>query len=133
MWTSINAFCIWTKRNFTILERRIIMLYIPKERVLEPFNLDEYLRIDQENLDLLEKIDKEAREKGEILHRYITEPYADGKAIYQIIKVNKKTVRIKVCLGIGDEWVLPMFGEECLVDRNYIEESLKRRDFWLNK
>lgn len=109
------------------------MLYIPKERVLEPFNLDEYLRIDQENLDLLEKIDKEAREKGEILHRYITEPYADGKAIYQIIKVNKKTVRIKVCLGIGDEWVLPMFGEECLVDRNYIEESLKRRDFWLNK
>ena len=77
--------------------------------------------------------DKEAREKGEILHRYITEPYADGKAIYQIIKVNKKTVRIKVCLGIGDEWVLPMFGEECLVDRNYIEESLKRRDFWLNK
>ena len=109
------------------------MLYIPKERVLEPFNLDEYLRIDQENLDLLEKIDKEAREKGEILHRYITEPYADGKAIYQIIKVNKKTVRIKVCLGIGDEWVLPMFGEECLVDRNYIEETLKRRDFWLNK
>ena len=109
------------------------MLYIPKERVVEPFNIDEYLRIDQENLDLLEKIDKEAREKGEILHRYITEPYADGKAIYQIIKVNKKTVRIKVCLGIGDEWVLPMFGKECLVSKDYVEEVLKRRDFWLNK
>ena len=109
------------------------MLYIPKERVLEPFDLDKYLKIDQENMDLLEKIDKDAREKGQILYRYITEPYADGKAIYQIVKVNKKTVRIKVCLGIGDEWITPMFGEECLVSKDYVEEALKRRDFWLNK
>lgn len=104
------------------------MIYKGKKREIEPFDLDYYLKTDEENLSLLKKIDKEAKDKGDILYRYFTEPFADGEAIYQVIKVNKKTVRIRVCLGIGDEWVIPYLGEECSISKEYVESKINHRD-----
>ena len=108
------------------------MLYNPKSRELKPFDLDEYLKIDEENTNQLIEIDKKQKENGTMLYRYISVPYADGRAYYQITKVNKKTVRIRVCLGIGDEWILPYWGEETSIPISEAETFLKQRDFWDN-
>lgn len=80
------------------------------------------------NCEQVEKIDEEAKKTGSILHRFIYEPYADGKAVYQVVKLNKKTVRLKVVKGIGDDWVLPWWGEEILLVRSLIEEKIRDKD-----
>jgi hypothetical protein len=41
------------------------------------------------NLEHLDKIDKKAKEKSEILHRYFTETVADGRAFYQVVRLKK--------------------------------------------
>lgn len=76
----------------------------------------------------LRKIDSEAKSQGTLLHRYIAEPHADGNAIYQIIRVNKKTVRIRVCTGLGDDWTIPYWGKETSIPLDYAKESINRRD-----
>lgn len=80
------------------------------------------------NCKKIEEIDLEAKNKGTILHRFIYEPIADGYAVYQIVKENKKTVRIRVCNGIGDDWQVPYWGEEATITKTYAEGSLNRRD-----
>ena len=82
----------------------------------------------EENQALLDKIDTEAKDKGELLWRYIQEPFADGYAVYQIIKVNKKTARIRWCCGLGDDWVIPYWGEEAAVDLGYVKSKVDQRD-----
>ena len=54
------------------------------------------------NMDKIEQRDKQAKEKGELVGRYIKEQIADGYAIYEIVEELKTKVRIKVCTGIGD-------------------------------
>ena len=91
-------------------------------------NIDSWTEAFDANWAQLERIDDEARKKGTILHRYITHPYADGRAVYQIVKVNKKTVRIVVCGGFGDDWILPAWGRECLIERKLAESFIQRHD-----
>lgn len=107
------------------------MIYEAKERVLEPFDVDQFLKIGDENYDNLIKIDEEAKKSGNLLYRVLFEPYADGNAAYQVIKVNKKTVKVRVCKGFGDEWVIPSFGEECLLQKDYVENVILGRDKFL--
>lgn len=101
------------------------MLYVA---IKESQEKDFLKRIDL-NLANIDVIDKEAKNKGQYLHRFVYEPYADGHAVYQIIKENKKTFRIRVCQGVGDDWVLPYWGNETLVDKDYILSNINRRDF----
>jgi len=82
----------------------------------------------KENQVLLDQIDADARAKGELLWRYIQEPFADGYAVYQIIRVNKKSVRIKVCGGLGDDWIIPYWGEEATIDIEHAQWRLQMRD-----
>lgn len=82
----------------------------------------------QHNWDQLEQIDLEAKERGELLWRYIQEPFADGYAIYQIVKVNKTTVRIQHCAGFGDDWVIPYWGAEATIDLDYAITKTQQRD-----
>ena len=103
------------------------MLYTP----IENPNLGWKERFDQ-NWEKLEKCDKEAAAKSELVGRYITEPFADSSAVYQIIKENKKTVRIHVCTGIGDDWVIPYWGKEATVDKEYVLKKIKQREFLEN-
>lgn len=49
---------------------------------------------------------------GTLLGRIIRQPMGDGQAVYQIIKLNKRTARIRACDGLGDDWVLPVWGVE---------------------
>jgi len=82
----------------------------------------------EDNYAQLERIDTEAKERGELLWRYIQEGYADGHAIYQIIRVNKTSVRIHHCFGFGDDWMIPYWGEEASVNIEYAETSVQSRD-----
>lgn len=104
-------------------------MYKPREiRWTEEFD---YGTVDiNYNWSQLEKQNKEAKEAGVLKGRYIKEPYADGFAVYEIIRENKKTVRIKACTGIGDDWVIPMWGEEATVSKEYVLNSIKRDEFF---
>ena len=64
------------------------------------------IEIWEANMRKVKEADKKAKEKGKLVGRYIDEPYADGAAIYKIIRENKNTVRIKVVVDIGDDWVI---------------------------
>lgn len=103
------------------------MLYTPIE--VNEYNFEDVWR---KNTQQLEECDQKAKKEGILVGRYISEPYADGQAVYQIIRENKKTVRIKVCTGIGDDWILPYWGEEATIDKNYVIKKLEFRDH-LNK
>lgn len=61
--------------------------------------------------------------------RYLNFPCADGYAYYEIIRKNKKTVRIRVITEIGDNWVVPYIGEENAVDQELALSNIGLRDF----
>lgn len=102
------------------------LLYTPKEvgYVAPDYGVSDI----KYNEDQLEKIDNEAKEKGILIGRYIKEPMADGYAIYQIIKELKTKVKIVLCTGLGDDYVLPCWGEETNIDKDYAITSIKSRD-----
>lgn len=87
-----------------------------------------FVEMIKKNWEALEECDRKAKARGELKGRYIAEPYADGKAVYQIIREDKKTVRIRVCTGLGDDWVLPYWGEETSIDKNYAIQRIAQRD-----
>lgn len=99
------------------------MLYVP----VEDKTLSWKDRFDK-NWALLKKCDSEAAAKGQLIGRYITEPFADGQAVYQIIKENKLTVRIRVCTGLGDDWVIPYWGGETTIKKEYALQKIKQRE-----
>jgi len=81
------------------------------------------------NLNVLEGIDREQKAKGEILWRYFRRNVADGYAYYQIIKVTKKTAVVKICRGIClDEWTDNLLGEECSLPIQKVQELMYNRD-----
>jgi hypothetical protein len=78
---------------------------------------DEIDRQYKKNWKKITDADEKARKVGKLVGRYIKHAYADGYAVYQIVKENKKSVRIRVCRGIGDDWILPAWGEECSISK----------------
>jgi len=76
------------------------------------------------NNEQIKRIDKEQKAKKTILGRFIFEPAADGIAVYQIIAENKKTCRIRACVGIGNGWVFSYWGEEATIPRDYVLAKL---------
>jgi len=76
----------------------------------------------------LNRIDKEAKDAGKLEGRYISEPYADGYAFYQITKAGLRKVKIVLCTGLGDDWAIPYWGAGTSIDREYAEVLLKNKD-----
>ena len=72
--------------------------------------------------------DNTGRDNNTLVGRYIAEPQGDGQAIYQIIKDNKNTVRIKLCRNIGDDWSISYWGEEATIDKEFAIQSIGFRD-----
>jgi hypothetical protein len=77
---------------------------------------------------LLDAQDKAGKDAGTLLGRFVQEPRGDGYAIYQVVKLNKKTARLAHVCGIGDDWHVPMWGLEASVDIKYVEQNIRRRD-----
>lgn len=80
------------------------------------------------NWDALVRDDERAKAEGKLVGRYVDHPYADGHAVYQIVKESARTVRIEVVTGIGDDWVLPAWGRAATISRKLAEELIGRRD-----
>lgn len=106
-------------------------MYVPKPVNYRERDWKKVMKMYDENRERLEACDKKARETNKIVGRYITHPYADGKAVYQIIRENKHSVRIRVCTGLGDDWIIPAWGAECTIDKRLALEFLSHRDYLL--
>ncbi len=71
--------------------------------------------------DLL-KQNKKAKDAGKIVGRVIVATVADGSAYYEVIKENKKTVKIRWVPGIHDEYCTLYWGEgETLIQKRTFE------------
>jgi len=90
--------------------------------------VDEWLKQIDKNWETLMRVDKQARDNGQLLGRYIDHPFADGKAVYVIVQDNKDSVRIQVCTGLGDGWVLPAWGHESIIPRETALKFTQGRD-----
>lgn len=71
--------------------------------------------------------DQEAKDRGDLVGRYLSEPYAYGYAVYDIVAASDDTVDIEV-IDIGDAWVIPYWGRRATIDRKYAEKSVRNRD-----
>jgi hypothetical protein len=69
-----------------------------------------------EKWEQIVQTDKEAIANNTLVGRYLTHGFADGMAVYQVTKINKKSVRIEVVTGIGDDWILPAWGVKTTLD-----------------
>lgn len=81
--------------------------------------MEEVEKIWKNNWEEINKKNEGAKIKGNLLGRYMSEGYADGAAYYEIIVVKKQKVIIRVLTGIGDDWIIPYWGEETTIDKNY--------------
>jgi hypothetical protein len=86
------------------------------------------LETGEANFRLLRDIDRRAAKRGELLWRYIAEPRGDGQAYYQIVRVSKRRVQVEVCRNLGDDWVVPYWGDRASIDIGYARRSIERRD-----
>ena len=105
------------------------MIYTPV-KVYAEGKIDELMDCIATNEKHMNEIEKDAIAKGGLLHRFIYEPVADGKAIYQIVRVNKRTVNIKLCSLDGKyaDYIVPYWGESASIDRTYAENAIKSQD-----
>ncbi len=81
-----------------------------------------------DNFGQLVDLDKEANKRGDLVGRFIKEAIDDGFAYYQIVKENKRIVHIEVCDQLGDDWVIPYWGEKASIDKDYAIAMLRFRD-----
>ena len=89
---------------------------------------DAYWAAQEDKFKALRERDLAAKTAGNLLGRYLAEPYADGHAFYEIVKINKATVRVQVVTGIGDDWVLPYWGQAHSIPMAYAMNSVGFRD-----
>lgn len=108
---------------------------IPNDLIYKPLpegdikDTAQYLASREQNWKNLQMLDEEARQRGLLVGRYITHAFADGQAVYQIVAENRKTIRIQVVRGLGDDWVLPAWGVEATIDKVYAEKEFRSREF----
>ena len=116
--------------NLSSIPERFIK---PMSFLYKPEKVD-YTKADfaaeKRNWEQLEILDKQAKSLGQLVGRFITHPYADGQAVYQISKEFKNNfVEIRVATSVGDDWVLPAWGEKTKISKDLAIEFLKRKDF----
>jgi len=93
-----------------------------------PDDIDKWTEAFRRNWEKLDKQDDEAREAGKLLGRYIAHPFADGQAVYIITNESKYKVVIRVVTGLGDDWVLPAWGESISIPKVTAQQFLRGRD-----
>lgn len=101
------------------------IIYGPKEKY--DYGKEEWRDIYKKTEDLrkiLLQQNTDAMTNDTLLGRLLSHPYADGAAYYVVTKVNKKTVRIHVVFGLGDDWVLPAWGHETSIPIHRLDAFL---------
>lgn len=83
----------------------------------------------KKNFEHLQHIDRLVKAEGELFHRSFNTPVADGRAYYQITRVKKKTVIVKLCPGIClDEYQDNILGEECEIPLSKARQLVAQAD-----
>lgn len=77
--------------------------------------------------EALKAKDQEAKGADTLVGRYISEPSADGHAVYDIVAVGEDTVDIEV-IDIDDAWVIPYWGRKATIGREYVQAHVENRD-----
>ena len=90
--------------------------------------VDDWLKAQDDNINLMEKYDGIAQAKEQLVDRYVRHPFADGYAYYVITKETSRTVTVKVLKGLGDDWTLPMWGNGCTTSKKVVVEYLNSQD-----
>ena len=108
------------------------MIYEPVKICTEENFSKTWLEVHKANEKHIQEIENKAILNGGLLHRFLYESVADGKAIYQIIRENKTTVRVRLCSidGLFDDYVVPQWGVEATIPKSYAEKSIKFQDMW---
>lgn len=89
---------------------------------------DEYEAGMHKNEERIEEIDRIQRDKGETLYRFMRFVVADGFAVYQVTNICGNIAKVKVCRGLGDDYVYFPYGESADVKLSEVEEYLSRHD-----
>lgn len=100
--------------------------FIYKQQAQKP--LQSYMDYWSANEKQLDELDEKARKAGSLVGRVIRHPYADSYAVYQIVKENKSTVRVRVCHGLGDDWTLPAWGRESTINKQTALQFVQAAD-----
>ena len=108
------------------------MIYAQVKTCKESEYLSKWEECIKANEKHLEEIEEKAIANGGLLYRFLYESVADGRAIYQIIRVNKNTARVKICQidGCYNEYIVPQWGHEATVPLEYIQKQINFQDYW---
>ena len=111
------------------------MIYEPVMTCSEEEFCKKWKDCQEANMKRLNEIEDKAIAQGGLLYRFLYEGVADGKAIYQIIKVNKKTVRVRLCCidGCFYDYVVPQWGDEATVPKDYVESQIQFQDLFRDR
>ena len=106
------------------------MLYEPVVCCTEQNYCQMWQSVQQTNIEKIEEIEEKAIAAGGLLYRFLYESVADGKAIYQIVKVNKQTVRVRLCSidGLYYDYVVPQWGREATIPIKYAQSAIAYQD-----
>lgn len=80
------------------------------------------------NFDKLVEEDVQAKQNDKLVGRYVKQQINDGYAFYKIIKENKTTVVVKVIRNIGDDYIIPYWGERASLDKKFVIRNIALRD-----
>jgi len=111
-----------------VIKQQANVTRVPKNLLYTPVDTGDFMADYETNYANLKKIDQKAKADGSLLGRYVQEPYADGYAVYQVVEEKATKVKLAVVTGIGDDWVLPVWGRSSMVDKSYVQASIYRRD-----
>jgi hypothetical protein len=105
------------------------MIYKQQNPTDDFSNIDMVIKNSDLNLKHLKQIDAEQEKKGEkLLYRYFAVPVADGNVFYQVTKVGKRNVTVKLCPGICiDEYVDSIIGVESKLPIENVERLITSR------
>lgn len=96
---------------------------------MDEFDVDKWIKDMEDNFNEVLRKDREAKIKGVLVGRYVAFPWADGQSFYEITKENKATVRLRVITGVGDDWVLPAYGNKSSESKDYILRNIEGREW----
>lgn len=83
----------------------------------------------EKNSARLDEIDQKAKSTGSILYRWFDRPVADGKATYQVVRIQGKKALVYLCEGIcPDNYFDALLGAESWVDLKLATDLILGRD-----
>ena len=108
------------------------MIYKPVKIYTEDDSWEKLEECRNANFAHLKEIEEKAIASGGLLYRFLYESVADGKAIYQIAEVYKRTVRVRLCSmdGCYNDYVVPQWGEEATVPITYATSGVEWQNMW---